>query len=83
MTPWLSCPLECKLVGPERAADGPRPDHCHIGHAVAKLKAAHAMAELMRKIEMLFAHLKRNLNFRRLRLRGITFMPYSLPGRLA
>jgi hypothetical protein len=25
-----------------------------------------------RKVEMLFAHLKRNLNFRRLRLRGIT-----------
>jgi hypothetical protein len=25
-----------------------------------------------RKIEMLFAHLKRNLGFRRLRLRGIT-----------
>jgi hypothetical protein len=25
-----------------------------------------------RKVEMLFAHLKRNLNFRRLRLRGVT-----------
>ena len=29
-------------------------------------------ARLRRKVEMLFAHLKRNLNFRRLRLRGIT-----------
>lgn len=29
-------------------------------------------ARLRRKVEMCFAHLKRNLNFRRLRLRGIT-----------
>lgn len=29
-------------------------------------------ARLRRKVEMLFAHLKRNLNFRRLRLRGMT-----------
>ena len=29
-------------------------------------------ARLRRKVEMLYAHLKRNLNFRRLRLRGMT-----------
>ena len=29
-------------------------------------------ARLLKKVEMRFAHLKRNLNFRRLRLRGLT-----------
>jgi len=42
---------------------------------VRALKGTEAFARSARerrKIEMLFAHLKRNLNFRRLRLRGIT-----------
>src|SRR6266853_6200145 len=34
-------------VSPERAIGGVRPDHRHIGHAVANLKAAHAIAELI------------------------------------
>ncbi len=34
-------------VGPERATGGVRPDHRQISDAIAKLKAAHAVAELI------------------------------------
>ena len=40
--------------------------------SLAKTEAFKKSAYARRKAEMLFAHLKRNLNFRRLRLRGIT-----------
>ena len=40
--------------------------------ALASTSAFKNSARLRRKVEMLFAHLKRNLNFRRLRLRGMT-----------
>ena len=40
--------------------------------ALATTAAFKNSARLRRKVEMLFAHLKRNLNFRRLRLRGMT-----------
>lgn len=40
--------------------------------ALATTDAFKQSARLRRKVEMLFAHLKRNLNFRRLRLRGMT-----------
>ena len=40
--------------------------------ALAKTEDFKKSAFARRKVEMLFAHLKRNLNFRRLRLRGIT-----------
>jgi transposase len=40
--------------------------------ALKGTEAFERSARERRKIEMLFAHLKRNLNFRRLRLRGIT-----------
>jgi transposase len=40
--------------------------------ALATTSAFKESARLRRKVEMLFAHLKRNLNFRRLRLRGMT-----------
>ena len=40
--------------------------------ALAETEAFKKSARLRRKVEMLFAHLKRNLNFRRLRLRGMT-----------
>src|SRR5271168_1549416 len=40
--------------------------------ALATTDAFKRSARLRRKVEMLFAHLKRNLNFRRLRLRGMT-----------
>jgi transposase len=43
----------------------------HIA-GLARTPAFEKSARLRRKVEMLFAHLKRNLNFRRLRLRGIT-----------
>jgi hypothetical protein len=36
-----------KAVGPERAIGGVRPYHRHVGYAVAKLKVAHAIAELV------------------------------------
>jgi hypothetical protein len=40
--------------------------------ALAETEAFKKSARARRKVEMLFAHLKRNLNFRRLRLRGMT-----------
>ena len=40
--------------------------------ALAGTEAFKRSARERRKVEMLFAHLKRNLNFRRLRLRGMT-----------
>jgi len=40
--------------------------------ALAKTEDFKKSSFARRKVEMLFAHLKRNLNFRRLRLRGIT-----------
>ena len=43
----------------------------HVGR-LAETEAFKKSARLRRKVEMLFAHLKRNLHFRRLRLRGIT-----------
>lgn len=49
--------------------------HEEVRRHVAGLAGTEAFkqsARLRRKVEMLFAHLKRNLNFRRLRLRGIT-----------
>ena len=36
-----------QVVSPERAIGGVGPDHRHIGHAIANLKAAHAIAELI------------------------------------
>ena len=36
-----------KLVSPERAIGGVGPDHRHVGHAVANLKAAHTITELI------------------------------------
>jgi Transposase DDE domain len=50
-------------------------EHEEVRQYVASLAGTEAFKKSTserRKIEMLFAHLKRNLNFRRLRLRGIT-----------
>jgi transposase len=49
--------------------------HEEVRRHVASLAATEAFKQsgrLRRKVEMLYAHLKRNLNFRRLRLRGMT-----------
>jgi Transposase DDE domain len=49
--------------------------HEDVRQHVASLAGTEAFkrsARARRKVEMLFAHLKRNLNFRRLRLRGMT-----------
>jgi hypothetical protein len=49
--------------------------HEEVGRHVASLATTEAFKQsgrLRRKVEMLYAHLKRNLNFRRLRLRGMT-----------
>jgi hypothetical protein len=49
--------------------------HEEVRRHVARLSTTEAFqqsARRRRKVEMLFAHLKRNLNFRRLRLRGMT-----------
>ena len=40
--------------------------------SLAETEAFKRSARERRKVEMLFAHLKRHLNFRRLRLRGMT-----------
>jgi Transposase DDE domain len=40
--------------------------------SLAQTEAFKKSARQRRKVEMLFAHLKRHLNFRRLRLRGMT-----------
>jgi hypothetical protein len=45
-----------KVVSPERAIGGIRPDHRHIGHAVAKLKAADAIAKLIDFPDHVIAH---------------------------
>jgi len=45
-----------KTVSPERAIGGVRPDHRHIGHAVAELKAAHAVTELIDFPDNVIAH---------------------------
>jgi hypothetical protein len=50
-------------------------EHEQVRQHVARLagtKAFRKSAYARRKVEMLFAHLKRHLNFRRLRLRGMT-----------
>ena len=50
-------------------------EHEQVRQRVARLagtKAFKKSAYARRKVEMLFAHLKRHLNFRRLRLRGMT-----------
>jgi hypothetical protein len=35
------------VIGPKRAIGGVRPEYRHIGHVVAKLKAAYAITELI------------------------------------
>ena len=42
-----ACRHTDQAVSSERAVGGIRPDNRHIGHAVAKLKATHAIAELI------------------------------------
>jgi hypothetical protein len=68
------CPLKarCTKGAMRRLSVNP---HEQIRQHVAALAGTEAFkksARARRKVEMLFAHLKRNLNFRRLRLRGIT-----------
>ena len=51
--------------------EGAVPDHSHV-RAPAGTAAFERSARERRKVEMRFAHLKRHLGFRRLRLRGLT-----------
>ena len=55
-----------QVVGPERAIRGVRPDHCHVGHAVANLKAAHAVAELINLADDVIAQHEGRLEAHRL-----------------
>jgi hypothetical protein len=68
------CPLKSRCTsGAYRALSVNA--HEEVRRHVARLSTTDAFqqsARLRRKVEMLFAHLKRNLNFRRLRLRGMT-----------
>ena len=42
-----ACRHAGQVAGAQRPIGGVRPDHRHIGHPVAKLKAVHANAELI------------------------------------
>jgi transposase len=68
------CPLKPQCTtAPQRSLSVSA--HEDVRQHVAALAATEAFkqsARERRKVEMLFAHLKRNLNFRRLRLRGMT-----------
>src|SRR5215831_16753834 len=46
----------CHALGAECTVGGVRPDDRHIGHVVAKLKAAHAIAELIDFSDDVIAH---------------------------
>jgi transposase len=68
------CPLKPRCTGGSFRALSVNA-HEDVRRHVAGLSTTEAFrqsARLRRKVEMLFAHLKRNLNFRRLRLRGMT-----------
>jgi hypothetical protein len=67
------CPLKSRCTNGYRALSVNF--HEEVRRHVASLATTEAFKQsgrLRRKVEMLYAHLKRNLNFRRLRLRGIT-----------
>jgi transposase len=70
----VDCPLKPQCTkAPQRSLSVSA--HEDVRQHVAALAATDAFkqsARERRKVEMLFAHLKRNLNFRRLRLRGMT-----------
>src|SRR6516162_10268555 len=57
-----------KAVSPKRAIGGIRTDHCHIGYAVAKLKAADTIAELINFPDEIIAHHERQPAAHRLRI---------------
>ena len=57
-----------QIFGAERAIGGVRADHRHIGHAVAELKAAHAIAELIDFPDDIIAHHERRPAEHRLRV---------------
>jgi len=68
------CPLKAQCTtGPSRvlSVDAHEAVRQHVA-SLAGTDAFRKSARLRRKVEMCFAHLKRNLNFRRLRLRGMT-----------
>jgi hypothetical protein len=45
-----------QVVSPQRAIGSVRPDHCHVGHAVANLKAAHPIADLIDLADDVISH---------------------------
>lgn len=73
-TDCAGCSLKAQCTkGPSRVLSVNA--HEEVRQHVARLAQTEAFkqsARLRRKVEMCFAHLKRNLNFRRLRLRGMT-----------
>ena len=60
------------VVRLKRAIVGVRPDHCHVGHAVATLKVAHAIADLIDLPDDIVAHDKRWPEAHRLRVHVAT-----------
>jgi transposase len=67
------CPLKQRCTtGTRTLSVNPHEDIRQQVAALSQTDAFRQSARLRRKVEMCFAHLKRNLNFRRLRLRGMT-----------
>lgn len=68
------CPLkpQCTTASMRSLSVSPHEDVRQHVASLAETEAFKKSARERRKVEMLFAHLKRNLNFRRLRLRGMT-----------
>jgi hypothetical protein len=58
----------CQVARLERAIGSIRSEHRHVGHTVAKLKSAHAVAELIDFPNHIVAHYKRWTAGRRLRV---------------
>jgi len=56
------------IARPERAILGVRPDHRHVRHAVANLKVAHAIADLIDLPDDVVAHHERRPEAHRLRV---------------
>jgi len=68
------CPLkpQCTTASMRSLSVSPHEDVRQHVASLAETEAFKKSARERRKVEMLFGHLKRNLNFRRLRLRGMT-----------
>jgi hypothetical protein len=63
-----ACRHADQMVGSQRTIGGVRPDHGHIGHALAEREAAHAIPELIDFPDDVIAHYERRPKQHRLRV---------------